>query len=257
MTDSKETKRLPKYQYGDQEYKNTHKHWQWPDGTSIHYNPEEGSETLVIHHSSGSYFEFRGTGTTVQFSPNNHVMYQKGGMTMSVDNNGDIKFSGHGRVNIDHDAHIEVAKNASIAVNGMAEVHSKGHVKFSAADIYLGTTQGSIVLASARDIEIKADKGRILQHSAGVNQLTTDSGDFHTEVGGKINLKAKDDINSETDKDISEKAGGKIIEKASDDITTETEGGEIKITAKKEITTKGKETRLQGGGPKVPKITVV
>jgi len=239
--------RLPKYEYGTQEYKNTHKHWTWPDGTSIFINPEGESETLSVHHSSGGYFEFRSNGTSVQVSPNNHVMYQKGGLTMSVDNNGDVKMSGHGRINIDTDGHFEVAKNASIAVNGMAEIFSKGHVKFAAADISLASTKGSIVLHAARDVEIKASKGRVLSHSAGAMQLTTDSGDIHMEAGGKIVSKSKSD--NVTD------SGGKITEKGTE--LKSTISGSVLFQADGVITTKGSQTDVQGGGPTMPPHTVV
>ena len=254
MTDKNEKIRLPKYQYGDEQYKNTHKIDQWPDGTTISYNPESGKESLILKHSSGSYYEFRGTGSVVHFAANNQLMYQKGGLTMSIDNSGDIKISGHGRINVDHDAHIEVAKNASVAVNGMAEIHSKGHVKFSAADILL-SSKGSIVLASGRDIELKADKGRILQHSAGANQLTTDSGDFHIEVGGKMKAVVSDNIDIKTSKqmltessqDTQIKSSSKITTQSSDSTTFKSDD-KIDITASKDIKTQGLSTKIQGGG---------
>lgn len=261
MTDSNEKNRLPKYQYADEDYKNFHKIDQWPDGTTISYNPEGGKETLIVKHSSGSYFEFRGTGSVVNFSSNNHLTYQKGGMTLSVDNNGDIKMSGHGRINVDHDAHIEVAKNASVAVNGMADIHSKGHVKFSAADILL-STKGSIVLASGRDIELKADKGRILQHSAGANQLTTDSGDFHIEVGGKMKAVVSDDIDMKTSKkmltesaqDTQVKSSAKILTISTDDTKLKS-SAKIDVRADNDIVTKGKTTKIQEGGAAAPPTT--
>lgn len=212
----KEAKRAPDIQYTKQEYKNNHKIMQWPDGTVIVYNPESNNETLTIYHSSGSYHEFRGTGSMVTFASNNHLMYQKGGLTMSVDNNGDIKLMGHTRLNIDGDLHAEVAKNASLVINGMSEVVSRGHLKFAAADIELATTQGSIVINAARDVEVKADKGRILQHSSGVNQVTTDAGDFHVEVAGDILNKAQN-IYSNAQQSIIEKATN-INEQASQNI---------------------------------------
>ena len=183
-----------------------------------------------------------------------HMFYQKGGLTLSVDNNGDVKMAGHGRVNIDTDAHIEVAKDASIVVNGQAEIVGRGHVKFAAADISLQSTQGSIVLNAARDIEIRADKGRIFQHSSGVNQLTTDSGDFHVEVAGDIVAKATN-INRIAQKDITESAQGNIIESAQSDITSDC-GGTNTISGATIVTASDEGTNLEKGGPSAPPMTI-
>lgn len=199
------------------------KAWTWPDGTVISLNTRKGEENLRVHHSSGSYTEIRTNGTVVNFSSNNVLSYQKGGMTLTYDNNADVKGMGHARLSISHDAHIEVAKNASIMVNGMADVHGTGHVKLSAADISLSTTEGSICLAAERDVEIKAKSGRILAHSQNALQLTTGAGDVHVESGGDVVVVANG-------KDVKVSAAGSIIESAASDIL-ETAGGKIKEKA--------------------------
>ena len=197
--------------------------WEWPDGTVLHLNTEKGKENMRIYHSSGSYSEYRSDGTHVTFTSNNGVTYSKGGVTFSYDNNADTKVAGHMRISVGHDAHIEVAKNASIMAGGSADVHSTGHIKLSAADLSLSTTEGSIVFAAARDIELKADKGRVLIHASQAIQLTTEQGDIHAEAAGDliaiangadIRLNATGKIISSSDGDNEIRPKGKLKVKA-------------------------------------------
>lgn len=196
-----------------------------PDGTVISINLKKGEENMRVYHSSGSYHEFRTDGTHIHFSSNNIVQYQKGGATITWDNNHDVKGDGHARISINHDAHIEVAKNASIAVNGRGDVHSTGHIKLSAADIQLSTTEGSLVFAAERDIEFLAKGGRVLMHSKNATQITTDDGDIHLESGADI-------IENAPKGNIAETAQGNISENAQGDILP-TAQGKIKSTSPK------------------------
>lgn len=180
----------------------TQKIIQYPDGSWDRIITIDGKTTRQSHHASGSYEEKRSDGTHVMFAANNTIMYSKGGITMSIDNHGDIKIKGHARINVDTDAHIAVGKNASIAVGGAADVYASGHIKLAATDIAIQSTGGSIVFNSARDIELRADKGRITGHSSGVTTFTTDSGDFHVDSAGKVQM------NSKMDTDI--KSGAKL-----------------------------------------------
>lgn len=205
---------------------------QTPDGRVQVHSTRAETEGHLDYQADGSFKYHSSTGSVVEFASNNHLMYQKGGFTLTVDNNGDIKMSGHGRVNFDHDTHIEVAKNASIVVNGLAEVHSTGHLKITAADLYLGSTKGSVVINAARNLEMTATKGTITQHSTGVHTITTDSGDFHVDTAGMIDMK------SSMDTSIKSQAG--ITTQSQSDTNINSSGGNIN--------TKGQHTNIQGPG---------
>lgn len=212
---------------------------QRPDGSLVVRSVRQGVEGSLEFHPDGSFQYRSNTGSTVTFSPNNHMQYAKGGTTISIDNNSDIKISGHHRISVDTDAHIEVAKNASIAINGDCEIYSTGHLKLIGADIYLGSTMGSVVINSARDMEMTATQGRMTFHSTGVQTHTTTSGDFHVDTAGMV------DINSALDSTITAKGA----------ITTQSQGA-TNINASGDVTTKGATTKLQGGGSSSPPITV-
>lgn len=200
--------------------------WNWPDGTIVHLNTKKGEENMRIYHASGTYSEFRTDGTVVNFTSNNNISYQKGGVTITYDHNSDTKGMGQARVSVSHDTHIEVAKNASIVLNGQADVHSTGHLKISAAgDLSLSTGSGSVVIAAERDIEMKSKGGRVLIHAeGGAVQITSKDGDVHTECGGDIVNVAQGDMKSTIQGNITQNAQGDITEKAQGNIIHKPEG---------------------------------
>lgn len=228
-------KHIPTKEYG------LLKVFEWPDGTVIHINTRKGEENLRVHHASGSYDEYTSNGVRLNMSSNNSVSYSKGGVTLTYDGNSDTKGPGHARLSLDHDAHIEVKKSASIAVAGTAEVVSVGHVKVAATDLYLGTTKGSIVLNSARDIEIKA-AGRVLAHADQAVQITSKSGDVHVEAGDDTIVKSK----------------GKTEITAGSNVKLEAKGEKNEILSGKDVVTYGKtSTKVQKGGAAAPPTTFV
>lgn len=160
--------------------------WASPDGSMLKQIVRDEKETLLFFHSSGGWEQWGPGGDHTSFSPNGHISYAKGGTTLSIDNNGDIKIKGHNRINVDVDAHVTFGKNFSMVVGGHTDIYSGGHTKIAATDIGLQTTAGSVVTNSARDVEVRADQGRISHHSSGVQTHTMTSGDFHVDTAGKV-----------------------------------------------------------------------
>ena len=219
--------------------------WEWPDGTTVYMNLEKGKETLRMAHSSGWYKEVTGAGSTVEASPNNHVTYSKGGVTVTFDNNSDTKSDGHVRMSVNHDTHIEVKKNASIAVAGHADVVGVGHVKVAATDIYLGSTEGSIVLNAARDIEMKATGGRILAQAKNVVQITSESADIHMEAPENIVMNSGKSNITLANKNVTEKAQGSIGNKADGNVSYK--GRSFYGQGESEMHLKSGKVKLGGG----------
>lgn len=220
---------------------------EWPDGTVIHLNTKKGEENMRIYHSSGSYSEHRSDGTSVSFHSNNGITYSKGGITVTYDNSSDTRAEGHARISLGHDAHIEVAKNASIVVNGRSDVHSTGHLKLSVGgDLQLSSAKGSIVLAAKRDVEIRASEGRVMTHSKSATQITSDA-DVHIEAKEDVVSKAGGSIYETADGNIAETADGTITEQAKGNIKSKS-GGKNEILADGNVVTKGAKTVVQEGG---------
>jgi hypothetical protein len=232
----------------------TQKITQLSDGTIERHITVDGMETRQRFHSSGAYSEWRPDGTTISHAANGEHTYAKGGQTMSVDNHGDAKYAGHGRVNIDTDGHVEFGKNTSIAVNGMAEIAApKGHIKMSASEIAMSTTQGSMTINAARDVEMKTTNGRMAFDTQGAMQMTTKSGDIHMQSGGKVNTVAASDTNMTTGGNHTRTTKGNTSEvsqgtgnyQSKGALTVASSGGNVNITPKG-------STMLGGTGATMP-----
>lgn len=233
----------------------TTKIWQKPDGTVIVHSIRAGVEGKLHFKADGSFGYTSNTGSTVNFHANNQIDYAKGGITISVDNHFDVKISGHNRISIDTDAHIEVAKNASIAINGDTEVYSTGHLKMIGADVYIGSTKGSVVINGARDIEVTATQGRITHHSSGVQTFTTTSGDFHVDTAGMVDLNSQLDSTITAQGNVTTTSQSATNINAQGSLTTNSQSTTT-INSSGNITTQGAQTLLQGGGASSPPITV-
>ena len=81
----------------------------------------------------------------------------------------------------------------------MADIHSKGHVKFSSSRYFVINKRINCTV-SGRDIELKTDKRTDSStFLPGQNQLTTDSGDFILKLR-KMKAVVSDDIDMKTSK---------------------------------------------------------
>jgi hypothetical protein len=216
---------------------------QGPDGTVHRVCTVDGKEVKQEFHSSGSFKEWRSDGSTHTFDAKNGHTYSKGGATTSVDNHGDVKMSGHSRISIDTDGHVEFNKNASIAVNGVCDIACpKGHIKMSASEINMSSTQGSISMAAARDFEMKTTKGRFAIATQGVHTTQTGSGDHHISAGGKMDWTSGSDAKF--------MVGGDYIKEAKGN-ATRTVGGSATYQAGSSSTVKAGSTLQHVAGEKV------
>lgn len=170
----------------------TQKIEQFPDGSIHRRITKDGKETHQMWSSTGAYTEIRPDGSRIDFSSNNSVSYAKGGTTMSIDNNGDIRLSGHKRINVDVDAHITFGKDVTIMSGGRMAVEAQGGLKMAGSDVGIMSTSGAIAINSDREVAIQsANKTSI--HSEGVTTMTTGKGDLHIASGGEIDFNSQGD----------------------------------------------------------------
>lgn len=146
-------------------------------GHEWHVDDTEGEERLRQVHRSGTYWEVSKDGRKVELVVGDGYSYTKGGMTLTVDKNNDIKVGGHYRLLVQGDGHIEVKGKCGIAVEGDCSV-----------------TVGQ---------NLSAKVGGDLR--AGV------TGDAKILVGGKTSLKSDGDINIISDGDIKMLAAGDFL----------------------------------------------
>lgn len=133
-------------------------------GHEVHYDDTPGAERIRVSHKSGTYHEISADGRSVTFNVGNKQEYNKGGVTMTVDNNNDVKVSGHNRLLVAGGQHIEVQGDASIAVGGDSLQVTMGNMHTAVA--------GDVYMASKGDMSLNVG-GSMDMKVAGTTTMTT------------------------------------------------------------------------------------
>lgn len=97
-------------------------------GHMIEMDDTPGHERIRYAHRTGTYWEISPDGRKVELVVANDYRYVKGGLTLTIDNNSDVKIAGNHRLSIGGDAHIEIAGKASVAVSGDAAIAVAGNM---------------------------------------------------------------------------------------------------------------------------------
>lgn len=124
-----------------------------------------GEERYFFAHKSGTYTEISADGKQVNFSVGDIQNYGKSGVSITVDENGDTKISGHQRIIVGGGSHLEVAGDAGIVVGGDAAVATVGDVALHADNIWAGA-KGNLNFNVDGNMELKV-KGSTLLESEG------------------------------------------------------------------------------------------
>lgn len=125
----------------------------WPGGHELHIDSTKGKERYRFAHKSGTYTEIYQNGDVTNFVVGHSQTLHKGGVTLSINNNGDVKIGGHNRFVLGAGAHIEVLGNAGIAVAGDTVLAGSGNLKMSVGDMYLGV-RGNLDMHVAKNTTI-------------------------------------------------------------------------------------------------------
>lgn len=124
-------------------------------GHEIHYDDTPGKERIRIAHKDGTYMEISPGGKTVSYNVGHHQQYNKGGVTITVDENNDLKISGHQRINVGGGSHISVAGDADVVVGGGMNTVVAGNMHAAVAGkAYLGI-KGSADMNIDGDMNMK------------------------------------------------------------------------------------------------------
>jgi hypothetical protein len=146
--------------------------------------------------------------------------YNKAGVTITVDENGDVHIRGHNKLQVGGGAHIEVAGDAGVVVGGsVAMSMPTGDFGVQAKNIYIGA-RGNFNLNVEGDTTVK---------TTGTTQF--DSGKNH-------NTNAKN-----------------IASVAEEGTLINTSGGDTNVKASGDVVTKGATTKVQEGGAGAPPTT--
>ena len=146
-------------------------------GHEIHWDDTPGAERIRIAHKDGSYWEISPGGKSVMYNVGHSQTYNKGGVTMTVDENQDVKVSGHSRSSISGGIHSETAGEIStvsggdnnsvvggamrLAVAGFAYVGINGNCNLNVNGDMNMKVSGTTTMESGGDHVIKAANIRL------------------------------------------------------------------------------------------------
>jgi hypothetical protein len=133
--------------------------WVTESGHEVQFDNTPGAERIRIAHRKGTYTEISADGRRVDFNVGNHQQYNKGGVTITVDENSDIKISGHQRICVGGGSHIEVAGDANMVVGGDQHSVVGGNLRAAVAgDMYTGVKgNGNMHVAGSMNMEVRGD----------------------------------------------------------------------------------------------------
>jgi hypothetical protein len=133
-------------------------------GHEIHFDNTPGKERIRITHAKGTYTEWSADGNRTDFTVGHHQDYRKGGWTMTIDENGDVKIAGHSRINISGGEHKTTKGDSDSVTGGHSSIVVGGNAKIAVAgDAYMGV-----------------------------------KGDMNMNVGGSVSMKVAGDMTMET-----------------------------------------------------------
>jgi len=153
MAQEKQTTRTDKSSY-EAEYP-FNKVFETPGGHQFQFDDTPGKERFFWRHPSGNFMEVSHDGKQHSVTVGDSKSYAKGGVTLSIDENNDVKMSGHNRIMMQGGGHIEVAGDAGIAVGGATALVAMGPVNMRASSGYMGF-DGDLNVNASGGINIKA-----------------------------------------------------------------------------------------------------
>lgn len=157
-------------------------------GHEFHVDDTPGAERIRTGHKSGTFFEVSADGKKVELVVADDFKYVKGGLTLTIDNNSDIKIGGHLRLVVEGDLHAEVHGDMSSVVKGDSTVATLGDsVSMIAGDAYT-KVQGSMSTQVNGNLNADISGGCEASIKGDVNLVS--KGDVDVE-GSNIRLQAK------------------------------------------------------------------
>lgn len=157
--------------------------WQSPGGMRIVWGEERGKECFKLYHPSGTYIEMFPDGKMSTTILGENKQYNKGGVTLTVDENMDVHVSGHQKMTIGGGSHVEVQGDAGILVAGDVAVAGLSNMGLS--------VKGNMYLGTDGDLNINV-KGSMNQQVKG--DLTIGTGGKTTHQSPNIALNPSDGV---------------------------------------------------------------
>lgn len=145
-------------------------------GHEFHVDDTPGAERLRTAHKSGTFFEVSADGRKVELVVGDQYHYVKGGLTLTVDNNGDILFAGNLKMVVQGDLHAEVFGDLSSVVSGDSTITTLGDSVNMIAGDALAKVEGSMSASVDKNLNVDI------------------KGDAEMTIGGDVAINAEKDV---------------------------------------------------------------
>lgn len=150
-------------------------------GHEFHVDDTPGATRIRQAHKSGSFFEISEDGRKVELIVADEYKYTKGGLTLTVDGNGDVMIGGNLKIVVQGDLYAEVQGDLSTVVKG---------------DSTVATLGDSVVMTDG-------------------DSLTKVNGTMSAKVDGNINITSGGDVEIDVSGDASIVSDGEVTVDAS------------------------------------------
>lgn len=161
-----------------------------PDGSGVNYYIEPGREVTEEYHPSGTSTFTMADGSVDVRIQNSKREYIKGGSTLTVHDNSDLKYNGHVRTTITGGNHTETKGNISNFAMGTSTTYVAQQTSMFLGSNYSLAADGSVGLSSGANRNATATldaDGTITIRNGGSTITMTPGGDI-TITGASITL---------------------------------------------------------------------
>jgi hypothetical protein len=197
-------------------------------GHEIHYDDTPGKERIRESHMSGTYREISKDGKLVTVSVGNRVDYNKEGLTVTTDKNVDSKVGGASRTSIGGSQHSEVKGDATSAVDGDSKMMVGGDAVSAVKGDMVTGVKGATKMRLGGGVEIKGDQK------------------INSKIDAEASFEFGDTLEISAIKSITLKVGGSHIVITPDHITIK--ASTIYFEAEGDANFKASNLKLGGGG---------
>jgi hypothetical protein len=160
-------------------------------GHEFHVDDTPGHERLRQAHKSGTFFEVSADGRKVELVVGDDYKYVKGGLTLTVENNGDIKIAGNLRLVVEGDVQAEVYGNMNTVVSGDSTVATLGDSVQMIGGDAVTKVEGSMTAKVDSNLNVKVEKDAEIDVK----------GDTSIVGGGSIDMEASS-VRIKADSDV-------------------------------------------------------
>ena len=166
---------------------------QFAGGQKVVIGTQIGRQTLQVYNADGSSVVFYPDGSIVQMCVGKNVQYTKGGITLTIDENGDIVLKGHTSIKTQGGGHIEFSGDGGIILGGNTAIVGLGNLGITAKGNLGLYVDGHLMINAKQGMTFKTDSGSTQfdsaqNHNINAKQISTNATETIAMVSQDMNV---------------------------------------------------------------------